>query len=135
MNFALSRSQHIMYLSNQQGFFAYVLSQASCRQEVRAILSDEYILTREKNEVNTLGTFLQDVHRVENTTVNIPKILAPFPRCKMKNISILGGEVENVLTSLNVSTSAGCDGVDPKILKTLAGICKPNISNLFNASL
>ena len=90
-----------------------------------------------KQKASVLNDFFIEQSRrsVEGTPVQVPPIDIPENHnLSLSTISTTSAEVERLLLQLDVTKSAGHDGISTRALKEGASQLAPSLSNLFNAS-
>ena len=121
--------------TNPKRYWAYYKSKTKPRESI-PVLVDNNGKRHNSNldKANVLNQFFTSVFTKESTA-NIPMLPAKSYDSELTNIEVSQPDVQKQLDKLNVSKSAGADGIHPKVLYELRNEIAPVLTIIFNASL
>jgi hypothetical protein len=120
---------------NPKRFYAYVQSHTRLRREVsRVIKTPNGELKTDTKIAGELKDYFLSVFR-RDTEGSSPQIPLSETIERMTDIEVLEKETLHQLQILNPSKSMGPDSIHPAMLKTLAEVLAPPLTELFNRSL
>lgn len=120
---------------NPKVYYAYAQSSKKERQSVGVLeLEGGTLVTEDRDRADTFEKFFNSVFR--ETSSDCPSIEIPdVPPEGLQTVDITVDEVELELSTLNIHKSAGPDDIHPALLRPLARVLTPPVTELFNASL
>ena len=121
--------------TNPKLFWSYVNSKMKSRQPISDLKKGNGELTvNDEEKAEVLNSFFSSVFTKEDL-VNIPDAALHDLEEVLEDISISEVDVLKRLQKLNISKSAGPDGLHPRIIKELATVISGPLSNIFQTSL
>ena len=120
---------------NPKRYYRYVQSKSALRGSVGSLKNNDVVLTDSKEKANLLLDYFEKVHRSDNLTQvdSSPLNIDVVP--KMEEILVREPQVLELLESVNVNKSIGVDGIHPLLIRVLANVIAPAVTNLFRLSL
>ena len=96
---------------------------------------DSNIITNNKEKTTLFNKYLTSQMQLNDENVPLPNLTVPNNILLIQNITIMPGEVKDILSTLKLDKSSGPDGINNRVLKELSTELANPLCALFNFSL